>query len=322
MTVRYYHRDQTGAPSYTIGTSTIAVGWAAFKAIVKACLVSGYGAYPAAGWELIAEETNCLVLRNGPHSGYIGFSVQGENQSMRIFLLNSFTGIVSGVPTGAGRKTGTATGETVPHRWNLLYGAAQNANHSWSIFADEKTFLLQMCNDNSGTVTSLTGTTQSNCLYAGEDTAGNFIAMGGQNASSPSSSTGPFDSNGMTVLKDPVTGLLVDTGSISVHCPLDWNLSYELGRRLPLLPEINLTRTVWAKLGGPAAGYLRGIAQHPAFVRIYPGYIGEALGVPGLNSRNVNSTPIHLGDSNLYLLTAAGSGSSYGRFHTNNPAFW
>lgn len=322
MTVRYYHRDQTGAPAYTIGAS-VANGFAALKAILKACLVSGYGAYPAAGWELIAEEANCIVFRNGSHSGYLGLSVQGETQAARVFLLNSFTGIVSGVPTGAGKKTGVAAGETVPQRWGLLYLAAQTNNHSWSVLADEKTFLLHVASDAPTLATSLTSTTQSNCLYAGEDTAGNFISMGGTNTASGSLSSGGFSSAGMTVLKDPVTGLLVDTGSISVHCPgLDFTLAADPALRIPALPEISLTRTVWAKLGGPAAGYLRGIAQHPAFSRALAGYIGDALGAPGLTCRNVNSTTMPLGDSNLYLLTAAGTGANTSRLHTNNPAFW
>lgn len=322
MTVRYYHRDQTGAPTYSFGY-TVDIGFTAFKAILKACLVNGYGAYPAAGWELIAEETNCIVFRNGTHSGYLGFSIQGENSSCRVFLLNSFTGIVSGVPTGAGRKTGTAAGETTPQRFNLLYMAARDTNHSWSIFADEKTFLLSVCNDNQAAVKDLYTNSLSGAFYAGEDTSGNFIAMGGANISTSSANPGIFDSRGMTVLKDPVTGLLVDTGSISVHCPaLDWNLAYDGARRIPLLPEISLTRTVWAKLGGPVAGYLRGIAQHPAFPQAYPGYIGDALGVSGLTCRNANSTSAPLGDSNVYLLPAPTSAASCGRFHTNNPAFW
>lgn len=65
---RIYHRDQAGAPELTYSTSA-QDGFNAFKAILKACLVNGYGAVPAAGWELINEGTGFLVLRNGFQSG-------------------------------------------------------------------------------------------------------------------------------------------------------------------------------------------------------------------------------------------------------------
>ena len=58
-----YHRDDNGAPSYAFSASSSSPAhFSALKTILKACLVSGYGSKPAAGWTLVAEGDQYLVL--------------------------------------------------------------------------------------------------------------------------------------------------------------------------------------------------------------------------------------------------------------------
>lgn len=61
-----YHRDQPGAPALVYSTSGSSVAqFTALKTILKTCLVVGYVNKPPAGWELINEGADYIVLRNG-----------------------------------------------------------------------------------------------------------------------------------------------------------------------------------------------------------------------------------------------------------------
>lgn len=316
---RVYHRDQAGAPSLTAGT-TSGLGFAAFKEVLKACLIYGYGSQPAAGWELVFESTDRLALRNGTHTGYVGFYHSAD----RIWLSVSetFTGFASSLISGDGVKSGTAASNATSHRLYpryLVYGA--NA-YAWSVIADAKTFVLNWQNGGSFTsaielITADSGT-QSLALYVGEDSAGNFIAVGGENTTNSSSNVGYFDYQGFTPLRDPSTGLLVGSGALVVATPGLENAP-PVNSKVSALAQAPLSRALWVA-GGVQGGYLRGVVLCPVIARLYPSHAAQSLGFSGaLTSRNAN-TSLALGDAYSYFVSPGYYSST--RLITDNPEFW
>lgn len=322
-----YHRDDSGAPTFEFSTSgTNIAHFAALKTILKACLVSGYGSKPAAGWILVAEGDRFLVLRNGTSSGYVCFTSVAATSYFNIHLAATFTGMSGDVMTGAGLKSGTeASGSANQHRMWISVLANSSANSTWYLIADEKTFYFQGSGGFGLFEYALSDFGAMNPLYVGEDSAGNFIAMGGQNTNStqPRAYFGP---EGVTVLRNPATGLLVDTGSIVVVAPglrLTTNsntgvASLGAAHIVPLL-EAPLCPVRWG--ASVLAGRLRGQVLCPLVSMYFPSPAAQSLGHVGpLNSRNLN-TPLPLGGAYTYFMGVAFDGSPT-RIVTNNPEFW
>lgn len=316
-----YHRDDAGAPVLSYGAGG-AVGFVAFKAILKACLVNGYGSKPSAGWELITEDTNYLVLRNGNHTGYVCFTWLTGTNYVTIYLAETYSGVVNSVMQGAGLKTGIASSNSAPHRFYVSMFANSSVGGTWFMVADAKTFVL--CAPSNG---GSPGTVQSTgvgdyglMLYVGEDSSGYFIAMGGINSSSDANPITNFSGlNGFTSLRNPATGLLVDGGSLVVYTPGFESFTPHYSVVLTLV-ELALVPGFWCG-GGVQAGRLRGIAMHPQLSRMWASHAAQSIGFSGaLTTRNAN-TPIGLGDGYTYFATIKFSGSPF-FLMTDNPEFW
>lgn len=321
-----YHRDQAGAPALAYTTTPAAIAnFASLKVILKACLVDGYGSKPAAGWELISEDSRYLVLRNGTHSGYVCLSFTAS-YGIAIYLAETYTGVVSNVMTGDGLKTGVAANNATPHRLNLTFLAYSSAQSSWYLVADNSTFmfvsggyntLLEALNDGLGYPWK--------SLYVGEDTAGHFIAVGGVNTASDGlDNRNYFASYGFTALKNPDTGLLVGPGSISPALPaLDAALSQHTWRTTSVLAldYVPLSPAGWGLNGSIVAGQLKGVVQCGPLICVTPSKAAQSIGFSGaLTVRNLN-TPINLGDGYSYFMGVAFS-SSATFMVTDNPVFW
>lgn len=321
-----YHRDQAGAPVPTYNNSQAgAHNFAAFKLLLIACLVTGYGSKPAAGWELISEGANYLVLRNGTHSGYVCLSFTGS-YTVVVYLAETYAGVVSNVMTGDGLKTGTASNNAVPQRVNLMWLFGYSAFSTWFLVADAATFIFV----GGGVNSLLEASNDANAyvwrsLYVGEDTAENFIAVGGFNlASDAAGAANYFGSNGFTALKNPDTGLLVGAGSISPVIPsLDVASNQNSWRTTAILALdlVPLSPVSWGLSGSTYAGKLRGVIQSAPLVCVAPSKAVQSIGFSGpLTVRNLN-TPINLGDGNTYFMGVAYSASATFMV-TDNPVFW
>lgn len=316
-----YHRDQAGAPALVYSSSTGNIAhFTALKTVLKACLVTGYGVYPAAGWSLISEGVNHIVLRNGTLSGYLCLS--NNSGAVNVYLSETYTGMSGDVMTGDGRKTGVAAGETIPQGFSARLLAHSSDNSSWVVVADTRTFVISIAGDSSNgelTDISFRGFT----LYAGEDSVGNFLSVGGVNTASLSvnSGLGYFSSSrGFTALKHPGTGFLAGSTAIDVLIPLafrDFNIVFT---KLAKLENAQLARMFW--LGGSAlAGSLRGVAAVPELASsASTSQSAQWLGrnTPQ-NIRDLN-TPIDLGDGRQYFSAVTHLGSCF--LLTDNPAFW
>lgn len=319
-----YHRDQAGAPALTYSTTRDAPAhFTSLKTILKSCLVEGYGAYPAAGWELIAEGGSHLVLRNGTQTGYVGLSFSAG--VVTVHVSETFTGVTGGILQGDGQKSGTAAGNSVPHRLGIQWLASASSASTWMLVADERTFsvtcITNVAADPWVPVVGA-GAALNFLLYAGEDSAGNFIVIGGSNTTataSPSQSNG-FSAAGFTALRDPSTGLLVDVASLAVvtHGLTD-TARLESVARTP--PGLDLVRPYWHG-GGAWGGYLRGLVM-PGMLAVYlPGVIADSLGFTGgqFNSRTAN-TPLSLGDGWQYFVPVY-SPRSTALLMTDAPEYW
>lgn len=321
--VTVYRKDDPAAPALTYGT-LIANMYPQFKTVIKACLVNGYAGKPAAGWSLVAEGSTYLVLRNGTASGYVCFSGSLTTNRIDIYLSETYTGMSGNVPTGAGVKSGTAASNAAPQGIRITHIAYSNTGTcSWAMVADEKTFVLNF-SDGAGQTFAVTlagsiGGGSCPLLYVGEDSGGNFIAVGGLN--SAVSNTNPdnyFSATGFTSLRNPSTGLLVDSGSLAVQANVrDIQASITLGISIP---NVWLSRVFWVG-GGVYGGSLRGVAEPAGISAFYHASAAAAMGFSGTYNSRTAHTPIALGDAYTYILTAKFTASSL-LLLTDRPEFW
>jgi hypothetical protein len=325
-----YHRDQAGAPALTYSTAyNVIAHFASLKTVLKACLISGYGSLPAAGWELIAEGTNYIVLRNGSHSGYVCLTwVSGG--AIRVYLAETYTGMSGDVMVGAGLKTGVAASNATPQALTAGFLSHSSAVSAWYVVADRKTFVIGITSSENSADNELALAGQSAyrgfTFYAGEDSAGNFLAVGGDASTSASGTAlvANFSAaTGFTALKSPLTGLLVDTGSLVVSSPglqvMASAASLQVG--IIALPSVTLAKAHWSG-GGVFAGSLRGVALVPQLSFYgHPSQAAKALGLTsGLTHRTANAS-INLGDGYSYFARIGHYLTSLFLI-TDNPEFW
>jgi hypothetical protein len=318
-----YHRDQAGAPALVYNTLANNIAhFTSLKTILKGCLVSGYGAHPAAGWWLIAEGDSHLVLRNGTQTGYVGLSFSAG--VVTVHVSETFTGVTGGILQGDGQKSGTAAGNTVPQRLGIKWVASASTASTWMVVADERTFSLTCITNVDGTpwVPVLGAAGSANfMLHAGEDSAGNFIALGGTNttAGAVDSQIDGFSAEGFTSLRNPSTGLLVGGTSLAVSTP-GLTTTLRVDSAALMLPEVDIVRPCW--LGAGAwAGYLRGLVM-PGMLGVYlPGMVANSLGFVGqYNSRTAN-TPLSLGGTWAYFVPVYHPRST-ALLMTDDPEYW
>lgn len=321
---RIYHRDQAGAPALTY-SATASMKFESFKAVLKACLVSGYGVYPGAGWELVAEAASYVVLRPATHSGYVCFALTGS--VIRVSVAATYTGVSGAIIQGDGAKSGISSGNTQPQ---ILYNNAfaQSSSSTWMLAADEKTFILNAISNTSnltgGTPEDFSGNVEfSTLVYAGEDSQGNFITVGGGagTGTTLNSPAGAFGEPGFTSLKNPQTGLLVSAGALDARVPLSRsNPVTSLAVASAVYSEISLVRLSWL-VPGYFCGPLRGLASAAELSGITTKSCLECIGFSGATTRNLN-TPIDLGDSNTWMALARDQRYTPLMFMTDAPEYW
>lgn len=326
-----YHRDQPGAPElvYHTGANNIA-HFTSMKIILKACLVDGYGAQVAAGWELINEGERFLVLRSGNRSGYVCLTwIAGG--VVRVYLAETYAGMTGDVMDGDGLKTGTAANNSLPQALPASYLARDTNTTVWTLVADERTFTLSMMSqDRVGAfelVDALLDYNTSITLHVGEDRAGNFVSAGGAAYAGNGShlAYGGFNGlEGFTALKNPATGLLNGLGGIAVLTPqlrqVGWPVNVS-ENSLFNLPSTSLVPIYWVG-NGTYGGALRGLAISPELVlKSFASRAAQALGHSGPLMLRQANTPIALGDGHTYFVRLAYRQTSFFLL-TDNPEFW
>lgn len=346
---QWYSSKDAGLPAFYINTASSLQRFNNYKLIFKACLVNGYGSRPAAGWTLVDEGDQFLVLRNAAgnyftiSSGYyVNNTNLGYHGVFRVFLHATYTGMgATGIPQGQGVVSGTAGSATLPVYFgtDLFYW---NTNTRWVLLADDRTFIFTMLPFISA-ATSITGTNIDNqngngTLYVGADLGGSHIAAGGYRAATPNTIqlTLYFDRLSFTTLRNPKTGLLVDTAGITAW--FDGIINSTVVYTSPSgssginvmtsdateLPALELHQLRWLAAGQAQPG-LRGMRRENLLVRHYANPIrrlleGSLTTADYTGDSILNLTP--LADGYCYVPIHANGNGRGSAIITDNPAYW
>lgn len=347
---RVYSSKDAGLPAFYMTSVGSVQRFNNYKLILKACLVTGYGARLAAGWTLVDEGDQYLVLRNASgnyvtiSSGYYqNSSSLSYHGTFRVYLHATYTGInSSGVPQGQGVVSGTSGAATLP----VYFGSDAfywNANTRWVMLADDRTFIFIQA-PIAATASSVSGTQIDNqgsigTLYVGDDLGGNHIAVGGFRGTTPNSAQLNlyFDRLAFTTLRNPVSGLLVDTTGISAFLESSYEsaavynthtgvtqLSYLANSPISVMPSIEMGLVRWVAAGQPQPG-LRGIRRDHLMARNYSNLTrrqieGALTGSDYTGDTILNLTPLVEGSLYLPLLAHVGGRGAF--IVTDNPVCW
>lgn len=338
-----YHSDNAGLPAFTISTTSSLARFINFKLLFKACLVTGYGSRPAAGWALIDEADTYLVLRNASGK-YVSLvctfaynsATTDAYMGFRIYLSATYTGMVSGVPQGLGVVSGTASGNSSPHYWGSRYFYWYAISTKWLVIADSKTFIFVSIGSSNNSITGYSGMDLDNnanvgpsTLYVGDDLAGNFVAAGGIISSTVPTQhiSMQFTEATFTTLYNPKTGLLVDTGGVvatleSIAPAASGSLARTVNTDLPVL---ELAQVRWVCDGQAQAG-LRGVRLEQLLKRCWSYVIKNSLAGTSLPAASINLgnilTPTILPDGYSYVPLLALNSSRQGALITDSPSYW
>lgn len=127
MTVRVYYSTDSGAPVYSGSVG-------AFIAVLKACLVDGYGSKAAAGWTQDFSGTNLSVLRPAAGNRHRLWIDDTNAQYARVRGYEDMTSVSVGTgpfPTDVQLSGGC---------YVVKSNAASSAARGWVLVADEKRF--------------------------------------------------------------------------------------------------------------------------------------------------------------------------------------
>ncbi len=229
MPLTVYTHFDAGAPTLSGQTAFSKV-----RAVLKACLVDGYGDKPAAGWTMPHDVTDGFSLSNG--DGVVSFTVRATDQNfLDIYVMESITNASTKIPSGVNRRSGVWSdlenaGSSARHYLNFsTSGSSGGFNYSlhgnkWTVVADEKTCIAYLYGlNNTGQVVEFAnGNSTAACIYIGKywpysgALAGpeTFIAVGGARATNQMG--GGFDYSSLSpsnnvalntsLLRNPLTG--------------------------------------------------------------------------------------------------------------------
>lgn len=303
-----------GGGSYHISHFT------ALATVLKACLVNGYGDSPAAGWALINEGSNFIVLRSGNNSFYVGISYMG-NGDIAFYLSETYTGMNGNIMAGDGLKSGVAAGSTNPQIGRARYLAQSSATSCWAVSADPKSFCIGMMGDNSDTVLTVSPGFDALVAYVGEDLQGLPIALGGTPSATSTKNSFFSAQAAVTVMKSPRTGLLAGASAMAVSTP-SLHVSNVLSNPASACPfeSVTLVSPTWFA-DSAYGGRIRGVAQVVELSYNYNlNFCARSLGrSTNLTIRGL-SQPLDLGDGFSYLILPVSSGACV--LLTDNPEFW
>ena len=113
--VTLYTSEDPGAPKLARAAGSL-------KTVLKACLVTGYGSKPAAGWEAAFEDGNKIALRSADAKSPQGcLRVEHTNANyadLRVYT--AMSGIDAGAAAGALQRFPIYEGNTAVRRWWLV----------------------------------------------------------------------------------------------------------------------------------------------------------------------------------------------------------
>ncbi|TBW40137.1 hypothetical protein E0E54_00740 [Azotobacter chroococcum] len=213
MTITVYSSLDTGAPTLpsTAGQRFIDN----LKLIFTACLVTGYGAKPAAGWTVGHDHADGFSLSNG--EGYINF-VNVTANAVAIYLMETLTSGSAALGVGDNRRSGPwfeGQSDTGRHYHSTSYFTSTTGNKHWCLVADNRTAIFQWFGSQLNVDM---GTSYGGLLYFGAYLpafgGSGFCALGGSTGSGGTVQLFPPNSGASgTALRNPFDGTVVQGAS-------------------------------------------------------------------------------------------------------------
>ncbi|WP_325437562.1 hypothetical protein [Pseudomonas nitroreducens] len=335
MTVRLYTSLDTGAPVLS-GNQ-----FARVRQILLACLVTGYGSKPAAGWTVGHDVAGGFSLFNG--FGYINFVENSATYAHTVYIMEAITNGSTALAAGVNRRScGWYDGSSSTERQGFYTGstglnAAAAQNPYWSVVADDKTCIFLF----GGGATSADSAGGSSIHYFGQTInaaelpgVSAFVSLGGY-LNDGNTSSGFFAVAGRygMSLRNPFTGLVAQGdgarygAGIAVHWRGVQSSSLanktQISRLQPVRAILSCYGTV---LNGSTvsstaccAGYLRGLICEPTLCNVPLSQTMTLLGLA--NTWQARVTPITLPNGKQWLPLFASSGD-WGGFVSLDPADW
>lgn len=222
MTVRVYSHETVTVPAtYAYN------GFQQLKDILIACLVSGAGGIPGAGWQLLADsgsDTGHFVIGNGAGDLFICFAYD-QGGAAKVSISRTFSGVdASGSIVGECARSGNLPGFTAYQRLGIVYLGGYNSagRAGWCLVADDAAFAVTI-SSSSGTYSGSSMDTGNQALVspglsfgAGRTSKGFGYVIGG---SINTSAYNGLDLN-CTYFENPSSGLLIPSAETTATAVL------------------------------------------------------------------------------------------------------
>jgi hypothetical protein len=136
MPIRYYSSLDAGSPVLSGGL------YERVRTVMLACLVNGYGAKEAAGWELVHDVTGGFSLSNG--DGIINWVRNAAVEYVGVYIMEAVTDISTPLAGGVNRRSAGWADDASSERAYFYQAGGFNSgsNPHWSVVADEKTVIF------------------------------------------------------------------------------------------------------------------------------------------------------------------------------------
>lgn len=294
MTVRHYSSLDTGAPLLPSSSGQRFID--NLKLILKACLVDGYGAKPAAGWTVGHEHADGFSLSNG--EGFINF-VSVSNTVVSVYLMETITDGSTALASGYNRRSGPWSDGAADSGRQYVYAfymSGTHANKQWCVVADNRTVTISW--QASSTAVDITASSiYAGALHFGAYTpalgGSGFCALGGNISSSayPATNNASVPSAVGTVLRHPMTGVVSQGASPNYRAGVATDGTIYQQNKPVLTPGV--LRPVRVSLMGRGTGVsgssssfldthcglLRGLIADPGMADAYASRMFAALGI-------------------------------------------
>lgn len=201
---RFYHWQDAGGPGRALSGNY----FERFKQTLIACLVTGYAGKVAAGWAVYHDVPNgfSLVNANGRIVNFVNAWGGDYYSGARIYLVEGPISSDAALLTADLVRSGSGSPSANPQSINLKLAFEDYYSAlSWTVVADDRTFTLFASSVFSNENLPWT------LLHVGEDSAGNFLSIGGLNTSAMTNVQGCFSGSGFTYIRHPLTGLIISS---------------------------------------------------------------------------------------------------------------
>lgn len=305
MTVRTYTSLDAGAPVLAGNNYT------RLRQILMACLVTGFGSQPGAGWAVGHDVAGGFSLSNG--DGVINW-VSTDANNCAVYIMEGITDPSTALAGGVNRRSGVwFDGSSVTTRQYFYLAMLSSSNVHWYVVADEKTVILLV---GAGTTTSdAVSAAAALPHYFGRyiNTLGltgvsEFCSIGG-NLNPGSGNNFSSQSPCGSLLRHPFTGL-VDQGASANYSPIGG--TYGQGRSLGTLSRLVPSRLQPLRVALSAygngvsgsvspgvwliAGYLRGMFTEPTLCTSYLSGVCSLFGLSNIWQRRVQPISVPNGE--------------------------